>query len=112
MVNIGRLPGVGQCDLTAVKDVLGASLGFSITETFTKTDTTTCNVNPNSVVQVWEQTKLGWGLFDTEGCESCEYGGGCGGQFGDDAHANGGLTAPASDVYALGCSTGGSKVRC
>ncbi|KAJ2977823.1 hypothetical protein NQ176_g4157 [Zarea fungicola] len=97
---------------TLIKDVLSATLGLTVTETYTTTRTWTCNVNANSVVQVWNQPYLAWGWFWSQSCDTNTICGGCGPEY-----VNGGATAPAMNPSSgqwlnYGCSTGQSNVRC
>ena len=96
---------------------LSASVGFSLTQTFSVSETTTCNIPGNSVGQIWEQTKTAhadvysqtcWyfnGAF--VGCDASQY--------------YGGITAPSdandwSDIkgppYNKGCSAGADNTSC
>jgi hypothetical protein len=100
-----------------IAQVLSASIGFTVTETWSSGGSDTCNVPAYSVGQIWEQNYLAWGWFWSEGCESCDYGGGCGGSYGFDALADGGATAPAASNELgqgvnVGCSTGSNNVQC
>lgn len=95
-------------DWQLIEDVLSASVGFSVTETFTKTDTKTCSIPGNSVGQVWEQTKLGSAHISSRVCQVCA--------FGEDKcqpDSDAGVaTAPSGEQYATGCSTGMDNVQC
>ncbi len=95
----------GGLDWNVIVDVLSASLSFSVSESWTESSTTTCLVQANSVMQVWETTYLGWGHFNSQSCQSCDYGSYCDGAY-DSATA----AAPQADHYTLGCSTGWANV--
>lgn len=94
-------------DWNVVKDVLSASLGFSVTETFTKSDTKSCNIPGNSVGQIWSQNKLGFVNMESAECSSCSWGSTCG-----EWSPAGDAIAPAKEDPQTGCSTGQDKVKC
>jgi hypothetical protein len=103
-------------DWGIIEDILSASIGFSVTETWSNGGAAACNIPGNSVGQIWDQNRIVWGWVWQEGCESCDYGGGCGGQFGSST-ALGGAEAPAASYtegtgWNIGCSTGYANVQC
>lgn len=95
-----------------IKDVLSATLGLTVTETYTSIRSYTCNVGPKSVVQVWARPYIVWGWFWSQTCMSNAMCGGCNAEF-----VNGGATAPAINPGTgqwlnYGCSTGTKNVQC
>ncbi|KAJ2983999.1 hypothetical protein NQ176_g285 [Zarea fungicola] len=99
-------------DLTLIKDILSASLGISVTRTYTSSRTRLCNVKAGSVVQVWAQPYIAWGWFWSQSCTVNRSCGGCRAEY-----VNGGATAPAMNSNThewlnYGCSTGTKNVRC
>lgn len=99
-------------DWDIIADILSVSIGFSVTHTWSETSTYQCDAPAESVVQIWEQTYLAWGWFWSSGCQRCDFGGGCGGSWGFNPRPDGGATAPASNHFNIGCSTGKSNVQC
>lgn len=99
-------------DWTIIKDVLSASLGLTVTETWGESKTYTCTLPPKSVVQIWSQPYIAWGWFWSQTCVSNPMCGGCANE-----RVDGGATAPAQNpgthqFFQLGCSTGTNNVRC
>lgn len=98
-------------DWKIIADVLSANLGIWVAQGWSESRTYTCNVQANSVVQVWAQQYLAWGWFWSQQCYSNSACGGCAGEY-----VNGGATAPASapngQKVNYGCSTGYDKVQC
>lgn len=97
---------------TLIKDVLSATLGLQVTETYSTSRTYTCNMNKKSVVQVWAQPYIAWGWFWSQTCTTFSACGGCAPEY-----VNGGATAPALNPNThqwlnYGCSTGVSNVKC
>lgn len=102
-------------DAKVIADILALSLGISVTQTWTETRTYTCNVDKNSVVQVWVQPYISWGWFWSQNCVNYQPHCGknsCGGEY-----VRGGATAPAKNPNTgqwlnYGCSTGQNHVKC
>ena len=97
---------------STIASVLGASVGFGITTTWSHGGDQTCFIPGNSVGQIWAQNYLGWGWFWSASCFVCGND-----QYCDASYVNGGATAPASSAqwgqgFNLGCSTGSNKVSC
>ncbi|KAJ9134266.1 hypothetical protein NKR23_g10178 [Pleurostoma richardsiae] len=82
--------------------IMGGSLGFGVTETYTNGGAFTCHINANSVGQVWGRHYIGWTeIKKTNCCVQC-------------ITTVGYVTAPKSGdtAQALGCSTGDNNVNC
>lgn len=97
---------------TVIKDVLSATLGISVTETYSSSRTYLCAVNKNSVVQVWTQPYIAWGWFWSQKCAVNRLCGDCSAEY-----VNGGAYAPAMNPNTkqwlnYGCSTGQKNVQC
>lgn len=91
-----------------IKYVLGATVGLTITESWSKATHVQCSVSKNRVVQVWFEPLVAWGWFWGENCQSC-------GKFGTSCSSGyviGGQTTPVDQYYNSGCTTGYDKVQC
>jgi hypothetical protein len=93
-VSIAENPIVSVLGWGDLKDILGGTLGITVTETSTSTSTYNCPVLSDSVVQVWAAPFLAWGWFWVQECNSnslCDGGTRCG------PYTIFGATAPAED---------------
>jgi hypothetical protein len=99
----------GSLDWGLITDVMTASLSITVTQEWSKSDSVTCNVNANSVVQVWETTWLAWAHFNAEDNYVCSTG-----VYPGATYDAGTAAAPAAqnNGYWIGCSTGWDKVSC
>ena len=86
--------------------LVGASIGFGVTTTYSHGESRNCNVGPNSVVQVWGRHKMAWAEVKENQCSTCS---GCHGP-----SKQGYVLMPQNDIHGqiYGCSEGSIFVAC
>ncbi|KAL9570487.1 hypothetical protein ACKAV7_005375 [Fusarium commune] len=104
----------GGLDWNPIKDVLGVSLGVSVTKTWTDGGKIDCNIPAGSVGQIWAQKYIGEAHMWKRMCQSCGVSGRkCLGNWKEagfvKAPSDG--SDPAKNLNT-GCSTGTKDVKC
>ncbi|EXL39644.1 hypothetical protein FOCG_17756 [Fusarium oxysporum f. sp. radicis-lycopersici 26381] len=104
----------GGLDFSAVKDLLGISVGVSVTNTWTDGGRIDCQIPAHSVGQIWVQKYLGEANMWSMTCQSCGISGTkCIGDWVERGYVK--APSDGSDLSKnvnTGCSTGYDKVQC